>query len=156
MVDTDKDDAPDLMLGYRSVDAQPNTSILVTGMDTTASWPAVRHLRAWERGRLALTAGESLLDVGCGPGQVVIELSSAVAPTGSALGVDVSDAMVSEGRRRAALAGAAVEFRVADALSLPVPTGTIDACRSERMLQRVPDIEGAAGELYSVFGRKPA
>lgn len=151
MVDTDKGDAPDLMLGYRSVDAQQNTSILVTGMDTTAGWPAVRRLRAWERERLALTEGESLLDVGCGPGPVVIDLSSAVAPTGSALGVDVSDAMVSEARRRAAEAGAAVEFQVADALSLPVATGTIDACRSERMLQWVSDIEGAAGEIVRVL-----
>ena len=151
MADTDKEDAPDLMLGYRSVDAQPNTSILVTGMDTTASWPAVRQLRAWERARLALTAGERLLDVGCGPGHVVIDLSAAVAQTGSALGVDVSDAMISEGRRRAAQAGAAVEFQVADALSLPVATGTVDACRSERMLQWVPDIERAAGELVRVL-----
>jgi SAM-dependent methyltransferase len=151
MTDTDDDDAPDLMLGYRSVDEQPNTSILVTGMDTTAGWPAVRQLRAWERRRLALTDGESLLDVGCGPGHVVIDLSSAVAPTGSALGVDVSDAMVNEARRRAAEAGAAVEFQVADALSLPVATGTIDACRSERMLQWVPDIERAARELVRVL-----
>ena len=151
MADTDKEGAPDLLLGYRSVDAQPNTSILVTGMDTTAGWPAVRQLRAWERQRLALCAGERLLDVGCGPGHVIIDLSSAVSPTGSALGLDVSDAMVMEARRRAAAAGAEVEFQVADALSLPVVTGSIDACRSERMLQWVSDIEQAAGELVRVL-----
>jgi SAM-dependent methyltransferase len=120
-------------------------------MDVTSGWPAVRQLRAWERQRLALVAGEYLLDVGCGPGHVIIDLASAVLPTGTAVGLDVSDAMVSEGRRRAADAGAAVEFKVADALSLPVATGSVDACRSERMLQWVSDIGQAAAELVRVL-----
>ena len=151
MVNADKEDAPDLLLGYRSVDTQPDTSLLVSGMDVTSGWPAVRQLRAWERQRLALVAGESLLDVGCGPGHVIIDLASAVLPTGTALGLDVSDAMVAEGRRRAADAGAGVDFRVADALSLPVATGSVDACRSERMLQWVSDIGQATAELVRVL-----
>lgn len=150
MTNTANEDTPDLR-GYRSVDSQPSTSLLVTGMDTTSRWPAVRQLRAWERERLALTPGESLLDVGCGPGQVLIDLSCAIAPTGSALGLDFSQAMVGEARRRAAEAGAAAEFRVADALSLPVASASIDACRTERMLQWVPDINRAASELVRVL-----
>ncbi len=151
MVGADKEVAPDLLIGYRSVDAQPNATPLMIGMDTTARWPAVRQLRAWERDRLDLLQGQRLVDVGCGPGTVVIELSSDVFPTGSALGLDISDAMVQQARRRATDAGAVVEFQVADALSLPLATGTVDACRSERMLQWVPDIEGAASELVRVL-----
>ena len=151
MVNADKDGAPDMIVGYRSVDSQPNTALLVTGMDTTSGWPAVRQLRAWEREQLALVPGERLLDVGCGPGDVLIELSSMVSPTGSALGLDVSDAMVTRARLRAAKAGATVEFRVADASALPVSSGTIDACRTERMLQWVPDIDRAASELVRVL-----
>jgi SAM-dependent methyltransferase len=151
MDEVGKADAPDLLTGYRAVDAQPDTTLLMRGMDTVAGWPAVRQLRAWERERLALAQGDRLLDVGCGPGNVVIELSAAVAPTGSALGLDVSDAMIEQGRIRARTSGAAVEFRVADAQSLPLATGTVDACRSERMLQWVRDIDQAASELVRVL-----
>ena len=151
MVEADNEGGPDLLAGYRTVDAQPNAALLVSGMDTTSHWPAVRQLRAWERDRLALIRGERLVDVGCGPGDVVIGLSSDVAETGSAIGLDVSAAMVEQARRRATDAGAAVEFQVADALSLPLATGSVDACRSERMLQWVPDIEAAARELVRIL-----
>ena len=39
--------------GFTDVDAQPDASILVAGMEATAQWPAVVRLRAWERDKLA-------------------------------------------------------------------------------------------------------
>jgi ubiquinone/menaquinone biosynthesis C-methylase UbiE len=145
------DDVPDIAAGFTRVDAQPDTSVLVAGMDATARWPAVKQLRAWERTHLALGPGDRLLDVGCGPGDVAVELAADVGPAGSVLGVDASEAMISVARRRAAAAGARVEFRVADAQSLPVADGQMDACRSERMLQWVPDTDRAAGELVRIL-----
>lgn len=56
--------------------------------------------------------GEGVLDVGCGTGQVAIDLVRA-APGARALGVDLSAAQLEVARRRGA--GLPVEFRQADA-----------------------------------------
>ena len=45
---------------------------------------------------LALTNGERLLDVGCGPGFYVAELLEDVGPEGSVVGVDSSPAMLAD------------------------------------------------------------
>ena len=42
-------------------------------------------------------------------------------------------------------------FRVADSLALDEPSGSFDACRSERMLQWVPDVEQAIREMVRVL-----
>lgn len=137
--------------GFSRVDAQPDPAQLVAGMDQVAQWSAVRQLRAWERTQLAVTPGDRVLDVGCGPGDVAIELSAVVGATGAVLGVDASEAMIDAARRRAAAAGSTAEFRVADARSLTIDDGAFDACRTERMLQWVPDIDRAAAELVRVL-----
>jgi len=123
---------PDAEIGYSRVDVQPDTALLIKGMEATAEWPAVRQLRAWERTHLALQAGERLLDVGCGFGDVAIALAADVAPSGAVIAIDASEAMLSAGRQRAAEADVSVEFRIGDAWALPLPDGSVDACRCER------------------------
>jgi SAM-dependent methyltransferase len=44
-----------------------------------------------------------------------------------------------------------IEFRIADALALDEPSSSIDACRSERMLQWVSDVDRAIGEMVRVL-----
>ena len=53
---------------------------------------------------LAPTAGEGVLDVGCGNGTVTLEIAAQVAP-GQVTGVDISTPMLGFARRRAADAG---------------------------------------------------
>lgn len=142
---------PNLGAGFSSVDTQPEPDHLVAAMDATATWPAVRQLRAWERDRLGLEPGERLLDVGCGTGDVAVDLATDVSPGGRVLGVDASDAMLDAARRRAGAAGVDVGFRQGDALSLGEPDASFDACRAERALQWVDDVEGAVAELVRVL-----
>ena len=144
-------DRPNSEIGYSRVDVQPDTALLIEGMEATAQWPAVRHLRAWERTRLALQAGERLLDVGCGFGDVAIALAADVAPTGSVIAIDASEAMLSAGRQRAAEAAGSVDFRIGDAEALPLPDGSVDACRCERALQWVPNVDQALAEMLRVL-----
>lgn len=142
---------PNAEIGYSRVDVQPDTALLIKGMEATAEWPAVRQLRAWERTRLALQAGERLLDVGCGFGDVAIALAAEVTPTGSVIAIDASEAMLSVGRQRAAEAAASVDFRIGDAEALPLPDGSVDACRCERALQWVPNADRALAEMLRVL-----
>jgi ubiquinone/menaquinone biosynthesis C-methylase UbiE len=58
--------------------------------------------------------GERVLDIGCGCGATTIELARRVAPTGYALGVDISAPMLGRARERAPV-GLPLEFVLADA-----------------------------------------
>src|SRR5690242_19837843 len=62
------------------------------------------HLGPLGQRVLALVAparGERVLDVGCGAGQTTLELSELVGPTGSVVGVDISEPLLAAARERA-------------------------------------------------------
>jgi SAM-dependent methyltransferase len=134
-----------------TVDDQPDPSFLIEGMDLTAQWPAVRLLRAFEREHLGLRPGHTLLDVGCGVGDASQALVADLTPGGSVLGVDFSEAMSGEADRRAKAAALDATYRVGDAMALDLDDASFDACRSERMLQWVPDPSVAVAEMLRVL-----
>src|SRR5689334_5181464 len=61
---------------------------------------------------LAPAAGETVLDIGSGPGLLTTDLAQAVGPAGGICGIDVSDSMLTVARARAVPPGSApVEYR---------------------------------------------
>ena len=86
------------------------------------------------RALVALTAptgAESVADAACGTGAAALAAAAARAPAhpaGPVLAVDLSPGMVAVGRARAARLGlaGAVDWRVAPAVPLPVPDGSLD------------------------------
>jgi ubiquinone/menaquinone biosynthesis C-methylase UbiE len=96
--------------------------------------------------------GQSLLDVGCGPGTDTIPLARIVGQAGQVTGVDYDPAMVAEAQVRASKADASgwVCHKQADAALLPFPTGTFDACRSERLFQHVSRPAQVLAEMLRV------
>jgi len=78
-------------------------------------------LRFWAalRKHVAIARDDHVLDIGCGNGASTCELAEA-APSGSALGIDLSQSMLENARRRAAQAGIAnVRFVHGDAQVYP-------------------------------------
>ena len=66
--------------------------------------------------RLGLRAGQRVIDIGCGSGGTTLALAAATGPSGEAVGVDISPAMVLAAQQQAAAAGVAhAKFVVADA-----------------------------------------
>ena len=49
-----------------------------------------------------LGPGLRVLDVGCGPGSITLDLAEAVGPTGQVVGIDVSEQVLDLARRAAA------------------------------------------------------
>jgi SAM-dependent methyltransferase len=108
-------------------------------------------LRSDEGGDLlGPSAGQHLLEVGCGMGHEVRRLARRVVPGGSVLGIDMNRAMVEEARRRTADLGGAVQCRVGDVQRLELGDEVVDGVRAERVLMYVPDQQRAISELARV------
>lgn len=105
---------------------------------------------------LSVPVGGVALDVGCGPGNVTAALGRAAGPGGLALGVDISEPMLTRAVR--AEAGPNVGFIRADAQRLPLQDESVDAVVSVAMLQLIPDPTVALAEMVRVLrpGRRMA
>ncbi len=120
-------------------------------LDAVGSEDAVGRWKSLSFDLLEARPGAVVVDVGCGLGDDVRALALRTAPGGRAIGVDMSESMVAEARRRSAAgAGAGGEFHVADATALPLEDGVADGCRCERMLQHVEDPAAAVREMARV------
>jgi ubiquinone/menaquinone biosynthesis C-methylase UbiE len=135
---------------FTAVDRTNDPDFFRRFLDEGNALPAIRASKAMIVERLRLRGGESVLDAGCGTGADVFELAAVVGSSGKVVGIDVSETMVAEARRRAATLDLPVEFELGDAQSLRFPDGAFDAYRTERMLMHVPDAERALAEMIRV------
>ncbi|MDP9429296.1 MAG: methyltransferase domain-containing protein [Actinomycetota bacterium] len=96
-----------------------------------------------------LQAGQELLDVGCGPGTITVDLAARIAP-GRAVGVDRSPDPLEEARALAARRGVAVEFAVGDVYGLAADDGSFDVVHAHQVLQHLTDPVAALREMARV------
>lgn len=106
----------------------------------------------WVAGQLPLKPGDSILDVGCGPGWFwaagVKELPANLALTLC----DLSAGMVQEAVERCRpLPFASVDSRQADACALPFEDASFDAVIAMHMLYHLPDPSRAIAEIHRVL-----
>jgi arsenite methyltransferase len=127
--------------------ASPIGSMLYDKAQTLAR----RLMTAWQQPTdwLDIPQGGIALDVGSGPGNVTASLARAAGPGGLALGVDISEPMLTRAVR--AEAGAQVGFVRADAQRLPFRDQTFDAVVSVAMLQLIPQPSAALAEMVRVL-----
>lgn len=106
--------------------------------------------KQWSYEQLRLAPGQSVLDVGCGTGDDVAAMAGAVGPSGRAVGLDSSEAMISEASsRHGGLPG--VSFELGDAQQLPFESESFDGCRVERVLQHVDEPDRSVREMARVL-----
>lgn len=87
-----------------------------------------------------LRPGMDLLDVGCGPGTITIDLARRVAPDGHVTGIDQAADVVETARAAADEAGVAnVSFEVADIAAFDVADDSYDVVAAHQVLQHVGD-----------------
>ena len=112
--------------------------------------------RVWKRfatGLLNVRAGQSVLDLAGGTGDLARLIASDVGPAGKVVVADINEAMIERGRRRLADAGVVgnVEFVLADAQSLPFPDCSFDAVVIAFGLRNVTDKDAALSEMHRVL-----
>jgi 2-polyprenyl-3-methyl-5-hydroxy-6-metoxy-1,4-benzoquinol methylase len=97
----------------------------------------------------SLRGGMDLLDVGCGPGTITVDLAARVAP-GRAVGIDVSAAPLAEARALAERSGVDVTFAVGDVYALDRPDDAFDVVHAHQVLQHLTDPAAALREMARV------
>jgi ubiquinone/menaquinone biosynthesis C-methylase UbiE len=98
-----------------------------------------------------LRPGLSLLDLGCGPGEITIGLADAVAP-GAVLGNDQGAAQLGDPRARAAAARLDdLRFEPGSCYQLPVADVSMDRVFSHALLEHLADPVAALCEARRVL-----
>jgi ubiquinone/menaquinone biosynthesis C-methylase UbiE len=92
-----------------------------------------------------------VLDVGCGTGDDAREIAGTVGANGRVVGIDPSETMIAESKKRAAGLGLPVEFLIEDVRKLNFPDASFDFVRTDRVLMFVPEIQQAISEIVRVL-----
>lgn len=93
--------------------------------------------------------GMSLLDVGCGPGTITVDLARRVAP-GRVVGIDRSADVTAQAATHASEQGVEVQFQAGDVYALDFADGAFDVVHAHQVLQHLGDPVAALREMRRV------
>lgn len=137
------------IVGQEGLDAPE----IARGFGRVAAMPQMKALR-WAVARRAVTLADQgkAVDLGCGPGDLVIQLAQ-MAPDLHVTGVDLSDEMLTQAHTRAQQAGlqARVGFRKGDVATIPFQDDTLDLVVSTLSLHHWSDPVAVLDEIARVL-----
>jgi SAM-dependent methyltransferase len=113
-------------------------------LDRADSLPGAAVLRARSYELLDLVPGALVVDVGCGTGRAVAEMTERGA---TAVGVDASEHMITVARGRCPQA----RFHIASAEELPFDDGEVNAYRADKVFHELDDPARALREAHRVL-----
>jgi arsenite methyltransferase len=98
---------------------------------------------------LSLSAGERVLDIGCGPGFLCESMAEIVGPKGSITGIDISADLIARcnGRKTSAH----LSYEVADATKLDQPNAAFDVVVCTQVAEYVADVDRVFSEAFRVL-----
>ena len=111
-----------------------------------------RRLRKMTVDQALIKPGDSVLDVGCGTGEVTLRAKTR-AKDGKVYGIDPAPEMIAVARSKAARKSLEIDFRVGVIEALPFPDASIDVVTSSLMMHHLPDDLKVRGltEIYRVL-----
>lgn len=99
---------------------------------------------------MAIDRGDTVVDLGCGPGTDLAALADATGPTGAVIGID-SDPVAVEAATRVVEGRPWVQVRQADVHALDLADASVDRVHTDRVLQHVADPGGVVAEARRVL-----
>jgi len=99
---------------------------------------------------MGIRGGDTVLDLGCGPGADLAAFAEATGREGRVIGIDTDPAVVAEAANR--VAGLPqVEVAQADVHALAIPDASVDRVHTDRVLQHVADPAAVLREARRVL-----
>src|SRR6188472_4471422 len=124
--------------------AYTDTDTLIRVLDAAETMPGAAQLRHRSYDLLRLPRRATVVDVGCGTGRAVAELTEQGT---NAIGVDPDPAMLAAARSRFP----DIDLRDADAAHLPLGEGEAQGYRADKVYQVLPDPNAALAEARRVL-----
>lgn len=124
--------------------------------DAAVNFITLGHAASLREQTIALAApapGESVLEVGCGTGEIALRARARVGASGSVMGIDPSPEMIDVARRKASDAQRNIEYRTGVVEAMPYPDNSFDIVVSSLMMHHLPEELKHAGlqEIYRVL-----
>src|SRR5262249_24707345 len=135
---------------FQAAGGMSDAASLVRWLEHAGAQPSIQAIKRQMLALGPVGKGDRVLDVGCGIGIEAARLAQRAGPAGRVVGIDANAALIAEACRRAAGAGASVEYAVMDARRLEFPDGAFDLCRAERVLRYIEQPERAVREMARV------
>lgn len=100
-----------------------------------------------------LAPGQTVVDYGCGPGGLAVELARRVAPNGRVHGVDLNKAFLERAAARAKRDGvdANVSWHHSEDGRIPLPAASADRVICKNVMEYVPDVAATLAEFRRVL-----
>jgi ubiquinone/menaquinone biosynthesis C-methylase UbiE len=136
----------DFHRGFETIDRSPDQQSFFQFLDLAGRFPSIIRYRDRMLELCPIADGSVVLDVGCGIGNEATRIASRVGNTGRIYGVDSSEVIIEEARRRVGRLELPLEFQVGDAHSLTFEGSSFDICRAERVLLYLEDPAKAVAE----------
>ena len=141
----------DIHTGFQDLNQVSDTHEFFQFLDAANDLESIQAYRRWMLELCPPANGQRILDVGCGVGHSTLRLSRLVGATGTVVGLDKSETLIGEARRRAADVAAPVTYRTGDARHLDFDAHSFDLCCTERVLMYVDQPEQALNEMLRVL-----
>ncbi len=109
-----------------------------------SSRPSNRERNRWTVGLIAPRRGETILEIGCGPGEA-LRLCAERMGGGRVVGIDHSEVMVGQARRRLAaeIAAGRIAVELGGLEKLDAAAGVFDRAFSINVMHHLPDLDDA-------------
>lgn len=140
----------DFHRGFEDIDRSSQEQAFFRFLDLADSLPSVTAYRNRMLELCPVTKGCTVLDVGCGLGSECVRIVDFVGQTGRVIGIDISQSMILEARRRTGELGLPLTFEIGDAHSLPFEGESFDLIRAERVLLYLDAPDKAIAEMARV------